>query len=187
MRTMAMIMGTSLLAALAACGKSREAASENAAERATEKAIESALEKDGTKARVDLSSGGVRMTTTDASGKTSQLEMGSAKVTESDVGVPFYPGAKVPEGQSSRIATPDGTTVSIGLRSGDAPAKVADFYREKLKALAEGKQLTDMSGADGAVMLALADDKSSSVIQVMVTKGESDTDIQIVAQRRAAK
>ena len=187
MRTIAMFMGMSLLAALAACGKSREAASEKAAERATEKAIESALEKDGTKARVDLSSGSVRMTTTDAAGKTSQLEMGSAKVTESDVGVPFYPGAKVPEGQSSRIATPDGTTVSIGLRSGDSPAKVADFYRDKLKAQAEGKQFTDMSGADGAVMLALADDKSSSVIQVMVTKGESDTDIQIVAQRRATK
>lgn len=182
MRSMTMIMGISLLAALAACGKSREAS-----EKVAEKAIESALEKDGTKARVDLSAGSVRMTTTDASGKTSQLEMGSAKVTESDVGVPFYPGAKVPEGQSSRIATPDGTTVSIGLRSSDAPAKVADFYREKLKAQAEGKQFTDMSGADGAVMLALADDTNRSVIQVMVTKGESDTDIQIVAQRRAAK
>lgn len=187
MRPIVMIIGIGALAALAACGKSREAASEKAAETVAAKAIESAIEKDGTKARVDVSEGSVRMTTTDASGKTSQFEMGAAKVTESDVGVPFYPGAKIPDGQSSRIATPDGTTVSVGLRSSDATAKVADFYRERLKALAQGKQFTEMSGADGAVMLALADEKASSAIQVMVNRADDGTDIQIVAHRSAPK
>lgn len=182
-----MIIGIGVLATLAACGKSKEAAQEKAAEAVAARAIESAIEKEGTRARVDVSEGSVRMSTTDASGKTSELEMGGAKVAEGDVGVPFYPGAKIPDGQSSRIATPDGTTVSVGLRSSDATARVADFYRERLKALAQGKQFTEMSGADGAVMLALADEKAGSAIQVMLNRADDGTDIQIVAHRRAPR
>ena len=84
----------SLAVALAACGKVQEAASEKAAE----KMIESAIEKDGSKAKVDISGDSTKITTTDASGKSSQFEMGAAKVSEAEVGVPFYPGAEVAEG-----------------------------------------------------------------------------------------
>ena len=79
-----------VVVALAACGKVQEKASEKVAE----KMIESAMQKDGSKSKVDLSSGGVKVSTTDASGKTSQMEMGTAKVGEADVGVAFYPGTK---------------------------------------------------------------------------------------------
>jgi hypothetical protein len=72
---------------LVACGKAQEAASE----KAVEKMIESSLSKDGTQAKVNLSDGGVKMATTDASGKTTSLELGAAKITEADLGVPFYP------------------------------------------------------------------------------------------------
>lgn len=166
-------------AAFVACSK--------APEKAAEKAIESAISKDGTKAKVDLSSGSTKITTTDASGKTSQMEIGAAKVEESDVGVPFYPGAKIGEGASSKVSTPDGNMYTVMLQTPDATDKVAAFYRDKLKGMSAGKQMMDMSGGDGAAQLMLADDKTKSMIQVHVMKGEKGTDVQIVANRPAAK
>ncbi|HMR70739.1 MAG TPA: hypothetical protein PKA84_10955, partial [Rubrivivax sp.] len=89
-------MACALALALAACGKPQEVASEKAAE----KMIESAISKDGSKAKVDLDAGQARITTTDAQGRTSQMEMGGAQVGEADLGIAFYPGAKPVEGQS---------------------------------------------------------------------------------------
>jgi hypothetical protein len=113
--------------------------------------------------------------------------MGAANVTESDIGVPFYPGTKPVEGQATRISTPDGTAVTIALHSDDAPAKVAEFYRERLKTQAEGKQFMDMSGGDGNTTLMLMDDKAKASIQVLVSKADKGTDIQISANRAAGK
>ncbi len=160
---------------LGACGK--------ASETAVEKAIESTMEKDGTKAKVDLSSGGMKVTTTDASGKTSQMEMGTAKVSEADIGVPFYPGTQPRDGEMTKITTPDGSMVTVVLHSDDAPDKVAGFYRDRLKGQAQGKQFTDMS-SDGTYMLALTDDKTKHITQVTVAKGDSKgSDIQIMANK----
>jgi hypothetical protein len=183
MRSALAILTIPLAIVAAGCGKVKEAASEKVAERA----IESAMDKDGTKAQVKLSEGSARITTTDASGKTSQLEMGAANVTEAELGVPLYPGATMMEGQSTRVTTPDGTSVSIGMRSGDPPAKVAGFYRERLKAQAAGKQFTDMSGGDDSAMLALVDEKAKGAIQVSVSKAESGSEIAITAHRSAGK
>ena len=166
-------------AGLIACSK--------APEKAAEKAIESAMSKDGTKAKVDLSSGSAKITTTDASGKTSQVEIGGAKVAEADVGVPFYPGAKIGEGASSKVSTPDANMYTVMLQTPDATDKVAAFYRDKLKAMSAGKQMMDMSGADGAATFAIGDDKAKTSIQVHVMKGEKGTDVQIVASRPATK
>jgi Cu/Zn superoxide dismutase len=170
------------VAALAACGKAEEKVSQKAAE----KMIESAIEKDGSQAKVELSESGTKVTTTDASGKTSQIEMGGAKVVEADVGVPFYPGAEVAEGQSSKISTPDGSMFTVMLHSADPADKVAAFYRDKLKAQAEGKQLMDMSN-DGNATLMLSDEKAKTGVQVHVSKADKGTDIQIVANRGAVK
>lgn len=168
-----------LAVALGGCGKAQEKASEKAAE----KLIESQMAKDGTKAKVDLSSGSATITTTDASGKSSQMEMGGAKVSEADAGIAFYPGATRTEGGATRIVTPEGSTVTVLLHSDDAPDKVATFYRERLKSQSEGKQFMDMSG-DGTAMLMLADDKAKSALQVHVAKAEKGSDIQIVSSRK---
>ena len=173
------ILGVAVLAVFAGC--------EKAPEKVAEKVLESAMQKDGTKAKVDLSSGGARITTTDAAGKTSQVEMGVSTVTESDLGVPFYPGTKPLEGQATKISTPDGSAMTVMLHSDDAPAKVAEFYRERLKAQAQGKQIMDLSSGDGNTTLVLADDKAKSSIQVHVNKGDKGTDIQIMASRGAGK
>lgn len=171
-----------LALSLGACGKVQEKASE----KAVEKAIESSMSKDGTQAKVNLSEGGMKVTTTDASGKSTQMEMGNAKISEAELGLPFYPGAKATEGSSMRIVSGTNTSMQMGLHSDDAPDKVAAFYRDKLKAMAEGKQLMDMSNNEGA-SLSLLDDKAKSTLQVHVSKSENGSDIAIVATREAAK
>ncbi|HEX6707868.1 MAG TPA: hypothetical protein VF169_24200 [Albitalea sp.] len=166
--------------ALVACGK----VSEKASEKAAEKMIESQIAKEGGQAKVDLSSGGMKVTTTDASGKTTHLEMGNAKVSEADIGLSFYPGTQPRDGEATKVSSSEGSMFTVVLHSEDAPDKVAGFYRDKLKAQSEGKQFTESSG-DGSHMLMLADDKSKQVTQVMVGKGGEGkgSDIQIVASR----
>ena len=169
--------------ALAACGKAQEAAGEKAAE----KMIESALSKDGTQAKVNLSEGGVKVSTTDGSGKATQMELGdTSKISEADLGVPFYPGAKLSEGSAMRIASSDSVSHQMGLHSDDAPDKVAAFYRDKLKAMAGGKQLIDMAGTDGA-SLNLIDDKAKASLQVQVSKADKGSDIAILSIRDKTK
>lgn len=163
---------------LGACGKAQE--------KVAEKALESSMSKDGTQAKVALSDDSMKVTTTDASGKTTQMEIGKAQVTEADLGVPFYPGSKPTEGASMRIATGEGSTVQMGLHSDDAPDKVAAFYRDKLKAMADGKQMMDMSSNDGAT-LSLVDDKTRNAIQVHVGKADKGSDIIINSTRGGAK
>ncbi len=174
-------IGVALALVLGACGKVQEAATEKAAE----KMIESSMSKDGTQAKVDLSQGGMKVTTTDASGKTTQMEMGNAKITEADLGLPFYPGSQPKEGSSMRIVNGPAQSLQLGLHSDDAPDKVAAYYRDKLKSMSEGKQLMDMSSNDGA-SISLVDDKTKSMLQVHVSKAEKGSDIAIVASREGA-
>ena len=176
-RTLVLLAATAVLA-LGACGK--------ATETAAEKMIESQMEKEGGKAKVDLSSGGVKITTTDASGKVSQMEMGSAKVSEADLGLPFYPGTQPKEGAMTKISTPEGSAVTVMLHSTDAPDKVAAFYRDKLKGAAQGKNFTDMTTGDTQMMM-LIDEAAKQHTQVSVMKAEKGTDIQIIANRGAPK
>jgi hypothetical protein len=175
-------LGIAIALALGACGKVQEAASEKAAE----KAIEAALSKDGGQAQVSLSEGAVKVSTTDASGKSTLMELGGAKFTEADMGLPFYPGAKPTEGSAMRVATGDSVSLQVGLRSADAFDKVAAFYRDKLKAMADGKQFTDMGGSDGA-SLSLVDDKTKTSMQVHVTKADKGSEIAILTIRDKAK
>jgi len=168
---------------LAACGKAKETASEKIAE----KIIESSISKDGTKAKVDLSSGGAKVTTTDANGKTSQFEMGTAKISEAEAGVPFYPGAAVDGNGGTRMTSPEGTNLMIALTSTDPADKVSAFYRDKLKPMAEGHQFIDMDSSDGNHVFSLIDDKAKNSLQVQVQKADTGSHIQIVSSRGTAK
>ena len=174
---LATLLAMPLALVLAGCGKAPDAV----AEKAAEKMIESAASKDGTKAKVDLAQGGATITTTDGSGKTSKMEMGTAKVGEADVGVPFYPGTQPAEGQAMRVATPDGSMVSVGFESADAPEKVAAFYRDTLKARSQGKQFVEMTDGSGGATLSLVDEKTNSTVQVHVQKADNGSEIQIVS------
>ncbi len=168
--------------ALTACGRAQD----KAAEKLVEKTIESSMSKDGTSAKVDLSQGAMKVTTTDASGKTTQMEMGSAKISEAELGVPFYPGSKTVEGGGMRMASGDSTVLQLTLHSDDAPDKVAAFYRDKLKAMSAGKQLIDMASPDGA-SLSLMDDKSKNALQVHIGKDDKGSSIMISSNRSGVK
>jgi hypothetical protein len=168
--------------ALTACGKVQE----KAAEKAAEKAIESSMAKDGASAKVDLSQGAMKVTTTDASGQTTQMEMGGAKITEADLGIPFYPGSQPVEGGAMRMASADATALRMSLHSDDAPDKVAAFYRDKLKAMSQGKQLVDMSTPDGA-SISLMDEQNKHAIQVMVGKEDAGSSILISSTKSGPK
>lgn len=179
MNKISTLLGVGAAIALAACGKVQE----KAAEKSVEKMIESQIAKDGTQAKVDLSQSGLKVSTTDASGKVTQMEMGSAKVTEADIDLLFYPGTKPVEGQSSRYSTPQGSMVSVQLHTNDAADKVAGFYREQLKAKSAGKQFTEMSGGDDSFSFSLSDEKTNSATQVSISKAEKGTDVQIMSNR----
>lgn len=161
-------------ALLAACGKAQD----KAAEKVVEKAIESSMSQDGAKAKVDLSQNAMKIETTDASGRTTKMEMGSAKIGEDELGVPFYPGSQPVEGSAMRMASGGSTALQLGLHSSDPPDKVAAFYRDKLKAMAQGRQMVDMSSSDGA-SLSLVDDKTKGALQVHVTKEDKGSSILI--------
>ncbi len=178
MNRLALPLSITVALALAACGKVEE--------KTAEKVIESSLSKDGTQAKVDLSSGGMKVTTTDANGQSTQMEMGNAKISEAELGLPFYPGAKLTDGSSTRLVSGGTAMMQVGLHTDDVPEKVAAFYRDKLKAMSEGKQLMDMSSQDGA-SLTLVDEKAKSSLQVHVSKAEKGSDLSIVASREGAK
>jgi hypothetical protein len=172
-------VGVATVLLVAGCSK--------APERAAEKMIESQIAGEGGKAKVDMSAGGIKISSTDASGKSSQIEIGSAQVTAADVGVPFYPGTQPREGESSKVSAAEGTMVTVMLHADDAPDKVATFYRDHLRGAAQGKQFME-SSADGSHTLMLSDDQTKHVTQVMVAKGqEKGSDIHIVTSRGASK
>lgn len=171
---------------LTACGKATEAVAEKAAQTAMEKAIEHGMAKDGTKAKVDMSSGGVRISATDDKGQVTTTEIGNAKVGEADIGLPFYPGAKQDAQSSSRMEDATRTMATTKLESSDSVDKVATFYRDKLKAQSAGKSMMDNSSAD-SVSLMLSDSKSDSGTTVHIEKRDNGTEIMLMNSSAKAK
>ena len=169
--------------ALAGCGKVQEAASEKAAE----KMIEATINKDGSNAKVDIQEGGVKVAGTDEKGQSFNMEMGSAKISEKDLGIPFYPGATLAPNQSSRFVNGGNEMLQVELNSPDDAKKVGDWYRAQLKGSTEGKMVMDQSDAQGMSMT-ITDSKteSSMIIGVKATEGQTGSTISLVHSRKAA-
>jgi len=173
----ALFVGAGL--SLAGCHKAADITVDKVADKVAETALEKKLEADmkanGAKeAKVDLATGSVKATTVDKDGKTQVFEMGSASaVTEADIGLPFYPGATVETEHVAKVINGDDASAIMPLHTTDAPEKVAAFYRERMKALAGGKQLMDMSPGDGSTMLMLSDEAGRSAIQVSIAPGKN--------------
>ena len=164
---MALAAALGLLAAagLSGCGKAKEAAGEAA----TEKMIESAISKDGGTAKVDISQGGVKAEGVDKDGKAYKVEMGQADVSEKDIGVPFYPGAKAEKG--TRIATGETQMTQVELVSTDDVPKVTEWYRAQLKSR-PGPAGTSMEqvSADSAMLMA-GDEAGKDSLVINISKG----------------
>ncbi|WP_329716347.1 hypothetical protein [Ideonella sp.] len=154
------------LAGLAGCGK----VTEMATEKATEKYMESQINQNGGNTKVDLSQGGMTAEGTDEHGKAFKMEMGSAKLSEADVKIPFYPGATPAENSGTRIKNGGGEMVSIELVTSDAAKTVSAWYRDKLKSTAgEGRTVIDSAAEDNGMSLAISDPKSNEAATVNVS------------------
>lgn len=157
-------------AALAGCQKASEVAAE--------KMIESQARQQGVDAKVKLSEGGATITTTDAEGRTSQIQAGVAQISEADLGVPLYPGASL-DSNGSRISTPEGTMVQAVIRSSDTPDKVAAFYRDLLRQRAAGRQMMDASQMDGSATLMLGDESGRGGVTLHIGRSSEGTDVNV--------
>jgi len=163
------VVATLLAAALTGCGK----VSDKVGDKAAEKIAEAALSKDGTKVKIDTAANGVTITSTDSNGAKVSMEMGNAKVTEADLGLPLYPGAVVPSsGGSNRTTSAQGSVVVASFESKDSMDKVAAFYRAKLQAMAGAKSIADIKVED-AMMLGFEDDASKQALQLTFNKTDS--------------
>lgn len=92
-----------------------------------------------------------------------------ATVTEADLGVPLYPGAKLNKGMVS--SSPDGSGAYAEQETNDPPQKVLAFYRDRLKAQAAGRELVDTGGPnrDGNSLLELEAAVGKPGIQIITT------------------
>jgi hypothetical protein len=166
---LATLLSAATAVTLSACGKVGEAVSQKASEKATEKLIEAQINKDGGNAKVDLSQGGATVEGTDENGKAFKMEMGSAQVSEQDLGLPFYPGAKPIENKGTRIRNGDVQMASVELASAAAPKQVAGWYREQLKGRGEGKMVIDQAREDSGVSLSIVDGQHNESLSVEVS------------------
>jgi hypothetical protein len=155
-----------LLTSLGACQKLTEVATEKAAE----KMIESQINKNGSDAKVDLGNGGVKVEGKDENGKAFKMEMGSAQISEKELGLPFYPGAKLTENKGTRIVNGDGMMMQVELTSSDDPKKVSEWYRTQLKGANNGpdKMVMDQ-GKEKGMTLSISDTKVESNVMVDVS------------------
>ena len=173
-------VGLSLLAGLAltlsaGCGKVQEVASEKAAE----KVIESAITKDGGTAKVEIGgdAGAIKATGVDKDGQSYSVAMGQADVTEKDVGVAFYPGAKPEKG--SRIAVGDVQMVQVEMVSADPMPKVTEWYRAQLKPRMNGAQSMEQTSPESA-MLMVGNDKENSLVVNISKEGDTGSRISLM-------
>jgi len=154
-----------MMAGLTACGKVQEVATQ----KATEKLIESSINKDGnTNAKVDLGSGGMKVEGQDEHGKAFKMEMGSAQISEKELGLPFYPGAKPADNKGTRIVNGDGMMMQVELTSSDDPKKVSEWYRAQLKSSQADKLVMDQ-GKEKGMTLSISDTKAESNVMVDVS------------------
>jgi len=100
-------------------------------------------------------------------------------ITEADLGVPFYPGAKLVKGT---VGTgPDGSAAGADQETADPPDKVLAFYRELLKAQAAGRELADGGRPDnyGNTLLELSAEVGKPGIQIITTGDSRGTYVSI--------
>ena len=107
------------------------------------------------------------------------MTMGTQKeVSEAEVGVPLYPGAKQQEG-ALQITGEEGSMHTYVFKTSDSPQQVMAFYRERLGTEAasyvetpEGGMITSAKGKQEGFWITVGQDEGETVITVM--RGRSD-------------
>ncbi len=164
------------LTLLAGCGK----VTEMATQKATEKMIEASINKDGGNAQVKLGEGGATVQGTDEKGQSFKMEMGSAKLTEADLDLPFYPGAQPSENGGTRIVNGEVAMASLELSSSDAPAKVAAWYRERLKPRMAGRTVIDQAEGQGMSLSIIPAKEGDASLMISVSADDQGSKITLM-------
>ena len=150
---------------IAGCGKAPEPAKPAAPTPAT------------SPAPVAQAAGGAPPKAGNAACKTSPTAEQNLPATEVDVGVAFYPGAKVV--QATRGTGPDGSITVAQQETSDPPEKVLAFYRGQLKARAPGRDITDNGAPDANGTAFLELDADGTTIQITANGNSNGTSVSI--------
>jgi len=145
-------------------------------DKATASMIESQINQNGAQAKVDVQGGGVKVEGKDEKGQAMLMEMGSARISEQELGLPYYPGAKPVENKATRMVTNGVQMLQVELSSTDDAKKVADWYRARMKTQGEGRIVMDQ-GKDKGMSLSISDTRSESslIIDISADGGGSGT------------
>jgi hypothetical protein len=101
-------------------------------------------------------------------------------VTEADLmGVPVYPAAGAASGFV--VSDPKAFQAVAQQSTVDPPEKVLTFYRERLRAQAAGRELTDSGPPDAAgnTMLELSGRDDQPDVQIVTTGNKDGTHLQV--------
>lgn len=120
--------------------------------------------------------GGGTVTSTTPEGK--QTMTSGQSFPESELGLPFYPGSKEkPEGSFKSEAPTGSSHMAVRLTS-DAPAKVAEFYKPKLK------DPTSVSSNGNAMLTGKLPDGSNVQITATREEGQTQTTVGVLVVRQ---
>jgi hypothetical protein len=101
-----------------------------------------------------------------------------AEVSEADLGVPLYPGAKREEG-SVQLSSAEGSMATYVFKTGDSPAQVIAFYRGKLSPKTtffetpDGGLITSESGANVGFMITIGREENTGQTSIAIVRGTS--------------
>lgn len=108
----------------------------------------------------------------------------SASASQQELMLPFYPEAKIGSSFYYTVSTAAGAQVthyaSAILTAGDAPEKVAAFYRKELPGNPQAQEIED--GGGKRLVLAVADDEE--VREVSISARESGSRIELTRAAR---
>lgn len=102
---------------------------------------------------------------------------GDTEVTETELGLPYYPGSTPKKGGAFKVEAPSERNYCSIRLTGDDADKVIAFYKSKVKS----GVATPMSGADtsGSLMTGSIGEDGKVAISAMRKKGETSTEITI--------
>lgn len=106
------------------------------------------------------------------------MTMGATEVSEAELGVAIYPGARREQG-SLQINTAEGSLGTYVFKTSDSPAQVLEFYRGKLGENAafvetlEGAMITSEKSEQEGFMITVGRDQDDSQPLISIIRGRS--------------
>jgi len=125
-----------------------------------------------------MTANGSQVTTKSANGDSATI---GANISESDLGLPFYPGSSEKKG-ASMIATQNGVKSVMSSRTTkDLPSKVLDFYKGKV----ENGKPSNIDSGDNKIIMLSGKSNDGSDVEIMASKnGSADTEILVTVKHK---